>query len=62
MIKIEKKIFMIDEDNRDLWFIDKIESLTDYEEDKYITIYKSNKILNDITETLNHLLEIGKVS
>ena len=62
MIKIEKKIFMIDEDNRDLWFYRYIlKSLTDYEEDKYITIYKSNKILNDITETLNHLLEIGEI-
>jgi hypothetical protein len=62
IFKIEKKIFRIDEDNRDLWFYRYIlKSLTDYEEDKYIDIYKKNKIECDITETVNHLIEIGEI-
>ncbi len=62
IFKIEKKIFRIDEDNRDLWFYRYIiKSLTDYEIDKYIEIYKSNKIECDITETVNHLIEIGNI-
>ena len=32
-----------------------------YDIDKYILIYKSNKILDDITETVNHLIEIGNI-
>ena len=60
--KIEKKIFRIDEDSRDLWFYRYIiKSLTQFEEDKYIEIYKKNKIENDITETVNHLIEIGNI-
>lgn len=62
IFKIEKKIFRIDEDSRDLWFYRYIlKSLTDYEIDKYIHIYKSNKIECDITETVNHLIEIGNI-
>ena len=62
MAKIEKKIFRIDEDSRDLWFYRYIlKSLTHYEIDKYINIYKSNKIENDIIETLNNLIEIGEI-
>ena len=62
IFKIEKKIFRIDEDSRDLWFYRYIlKSLTQFEEDKYIHIYKSNKIQNDITETVNHLIEIGEI-
>ena len=60
--KIEKKIFRIDEDSRDLWFYRYIlKSLTDYREDKYVSIYKKNKIESDITETLNNLIEIGNI-
>ena len=62
MVKIEKKIFRIDEDSRDLWFYRYIlKSLTHYEIDKYIEIYKKNKIEYDITETVNHLIEIGEI-
>ena len=62
IFKIEKKIFRIDEDTRDLWFYRYIlKSLTEYEIDKYIDIYKKNKIENDITETVNELIEIGEI-
>ena len=50
IFRIEKKIFRIDEDRREIWFYRYIlKSLTDYDIDKYILIYKSNKIENDIT-------------
>lgn len=62
IFKIEKKIFRIDEDSRDLWFYRYIlKSLTDYDIDKYIEIYKKNKIQDNITETVNHLIEIGNI-
>lgn len=62
IFKIEKKIFRIDEDNRDLWFYRYIlKNLTHFEIDKYIDIYKKNKIEYDITETVNHLIEIGEI-
>ena len=62
IFKIEKKIFRIDEDSRDLWFYRYIlKSLTQFDIDKYIHIYKSNKIEYDITETVNHLIEIGNI-
>jgi len=62
IFRIEKKIFRIDEDSRDLWFYRYIiKSLTDYDIDKYILIYKSNKILDDITETVNHLIILGNI-
>ena len=62
IFKIEKKIFRIDEDSRDLWFYRYIlKNLTQFEEDKYIEIYKKNKIECDITETVNHLIEIGEI-
>jgi len=62
IFKIEKKIFRIDEDSRDLWFHRYIlKSLTDFDIDKYIDIYKKNKIEYDITETVNHLIEIGNI-
>ena len=58
--KSEKKIFRIDEDARDLWFYRYIlKSLTNFNIDKYINIYKKNKIECDITETVNELIEIG---
>ena len=56
------QIFRIDEDDRDLWFYRYIlNSLTDYEEDKYIEIYKKNKIECDITEKVINLIEIGNI-
>ena len=62
IFKIEKKIFRIDEDDRDLWFYRYIlKNLTQFEEDKYIHIYKSNKIEYDITETVINLIEIGNI-
>ena len=62
IIKIEKKIFRIDEDSRDLWFYRYIlKSLTHYDIEKYISIYKSNKIHDNITETLKELIEIGNI-
>lgn len=62
IFKIEKKIFRIDEDSREIWFHRYIlKSLTDYDIDKYIHIYKKNKIENDITETVNELIEIGNI-
>ena len=62
IFRIEKKIFRIDEDSREIWFYRYIlKSLTQFEEDKYIHIYKSNKIEYDITETVNHLIEIGEI-
>ena len=62
IIKIEKKIFRIDEDSRDLWFYRYIlKNLTHYDIEKYISIYKSNKIHDNITETLKELIEIGNI-
>ena len=62
IFKIEKKIFRIDEDSRDLWFYRYIlKNLTQFDIDKYIDIYKKNKIEKDITETVNHLIEIGNI-
>ena len=58
-IKIEKKIFMIDEDNREIWFYRYIlKNLFDLDIDKYILIYKNNKIENDINTTVENLLKI----
>ena len=62
IFRIEKKIFRIDEDTRDLWFYRYIlKSLTQFDEDKYVSIYKSNKIIDDITETVINLIEIGNI-
>ena len=62
IFKIEKKIFRIDEDDRDLWFYKYIlENLTHFDIDKYIEIYKKNKIECDITETVINLIEIGNI-
>ena len=62
IFKIEKKIFRIDEDTRDLWLYRYIlKSLTQFDEDKYVSIYKSNKILDDITGNVINLIEIGNI-
>ena len=60
-IKIEKKIFMIDEDSREIWFYRYIiKNLYDLDIDRYINIYKSNKIDTDISKTIENLLKIGE--
>ena len=62
MITIEKKIFRIDEDSREIWFYRFIlKNLTQFDIENYISIYKSNKILKDINETVKHLIEIGEI-
>ncbi|MAD57164.1 MAG: hypothetical protein CMK44_01145 [Porticoccus sp.] len=61
-IKIEKKIFMIDEDNRETWFYRYIiKNLFDLDIDRYLKVYKSNKIENDINITVENLLKIGEI-
>jgi hypothetical protein len=62
MAKMEKQIFRIDEDSREIWFYRYIvKNLTVFNEDLSIVIYKSNKINGDIVETVSHLLEIGEI-
>ena len=62
MAKMEKQIFRIDEDSREIWFYRYIvKNLTVFNEDLSIEIYKSNKINTDIVETVTHLLEIGEI-
>jgi len=62
MIKIEKKIFMIDEDSREIWFYRYIiKNILCLDEDRYINIYKKNKIEDKISETVKNLVEIGEV-
>ena len=62
ILKIEKKIFRIDEDSRDLWFYRYIlKSLTQFDIDKYVDIYKKNKIDDKIDESVKHLIEIGDI-
>ena len=62
ILKIEKKIFRIDEDSRDLWFYRYIiKSLTLFDIDKYIDIYKKNKIDDKIDESVINLIEIGEI-
>ena len=61
-IKIEKKIFMIDEDSREIWFYRYIlKNLFDLDIDRYLTVYKTNKIDNDINTTVENLLRIGEI-
>lgn len=61
-IKIEKKIFMIDEDNREIWFYRHIiKNLFNLDVDRYIMIYKKNKIEEDVNETVENLLHIGEI-
>jgi hypothetical protein len=61
-IKIEKKIFMIDEDSRETWFYRYIlKNLFDLDVERYLTIYKNNKIENDINTTVNNILKIGEI-
>ena len=67
MNKIEKKIFMIEEDDRELWFYRYIikellvpESVTDL--DNYVMIYKKNKISDDqINIVLPNLIKIADI-
>ena len=62
IIKIEKKIFMIDEDSREIWFYRYImNNLFSLDTDRYIVIYKQNKIEENINETVTNLLKIGEI-
>jgi len=74
MNKMEKQIFRIDEDSRELWFYRYIiknlagktgktceTGKTVFNEDLYIEIYKSNKINDNVVEVISHLLEIGEI-
>ena len=61
-IKIEKKIFMIDEDSREIWFYRYImNNLFQLDTDRYIVIYKKNKIEENINETVKNLLKMGEI-
>ena len=62
MINIEKKIFRIDEDNREIWFYRYImNSLFSLDTERYIEIYKKNKIEEDITNTVNELIKVANI-
>ena len=70
MNKMEKQIFRIDEESRELWFyryiIKNLVSAplfreTVLNEGLYIEIYKSNKINDNFVEVINNLLEIGEI-
>jgi hypothetical protein len=63
MNKMEKKIFMIEEDDREYWFYRYvIKSLFDLDEDKYLMIYKKNKIEEyEIDSILPNLIQIASV-
>ena len=70
MNKMEKQIFRIDEESRELWFYRYIiKNLvagplfreTVLNEELYIEIYKSNKINDNFVEVINNLLEIGEI-
>jgi superfamily II RNA helicase len=62
MVTMEKKIFRIDEDSRELWFYRYIlKNLTDYDIDLYINIYKSNKINENINKMVKNLIELGEI-
>lgn len=61
-IKIEKKIFRIDEDEREIWFYRYIiKNLFNLDVDRYIMLYKKNKIEEDINITIDNLLQIGEI-
>ena len=61
-IKIEKKIFMIDEDEREIWFYRYIiKNLFDLDLNRYLTVYKKNKIEENVNETVENLLHIGEI-
>ena len=62
MNKMEKKIFMIEEDDREYWFYRYvIKSLFDLDEEQYLMIYKKNKIDNDLDIILPNLIQIASV-
>lgn len=63
MNKIEKKIFMIEEDDRVHWFYRYIiNELFDIDEDKYLMIYKKNKIEDyDIDSILPNLIRVADI-
>ena len=63
MNKMEKKIFMIDEEDREYWFYRYIiKGLFDLDEEQYLMIYKKNKIEEyEINDILPNLIQIASV-
>jgi hypothetical protein len=62
MNKMEKKIFMIDEDDREYWFYRYvIKSLFDLDGEQYLMIYKKNKIEDGLDIILPNLIQIASV-
>jgi hypothetical protein len=63
MNKMEKKIFIQEEDDREYWFYRYIiKSLFDLDEEKYLMIYKKNKIEEyEINDILPNLIQIASV-
>jgi hypothetical protein len=63
MNKMEKKIFIQEEDDREYWFYRYIiKGLFDLDEDKYLMIYKKNKIEEyEINDILPNLIQIASV-
>jgi hypothetical protein len=62
MNKMEKKIFMIDEDDREYWFYRYIiKELFKLDEEQYLMIYKKNKIEDDLDIILPNLIQIAEV-
>ena len=59
---IEKKIFMICEDDREYWLFNYIvNELFEIDTELYLMIYKKNKIDNNKNEILKNLIKIGDV-
>jgi len=62
MNKMEKKIFMIEEDDREYWFYRYIiKSLFELDEEQYLMIYKKNKIEGELDSILPNLIQIASV-
>jgi len=62
MNKMEKKIFMVEEDDREYWFYRYIiKGLFDLDEEKYLMIYKKNKIDDVVDIILPNLIQIASV-
>tara|TARA_Y100001958_G_C21238847_1_gene565999 strand:- start:1389 stop:3494 length:2106 start_codon:yes stop_codon:yes gene_type:complete len=58
--KIEKKIFRKDENEREIWFLELIiNNITNYDNKLILDIYKSNKINNNIIDTIKIIYDIN---
>ena len=63
MNKIEKIIFLTNEDDREYWLFQFImNELFNLNTNKYLMIYKKNKIDENIDEILSILIQIGEVT